>query len=64
MWYVLQKDIYSYTRNLYGRAGEMVLMISDHGDVLIVEGTGGGFPVKKSDVKEVKNDNKKDCIRL
>ncbi|SHN45879.1 hypothetical protein [Chitinophaga sp. CF418] len=42
---VLLDDITSSFRVLYGRKGEKVTLISDHGDVLIVQGQNGRFPV-------------------
>ena len=48
---VLLYDVYSYTRGLYGRAGEEVTIIADHDLVLIVEGqTGSRFPIARDKV--------------
>ena len=46
----LLSDVVSYTREVYGYAGEDVFIISDHDNVLIVEGYVGRFPVEKSQV--------------
>lgn len=34
-------------RNLYGSKGDKVTLIAVHGDVLLVEGVKGKFPVRK-----------------
>jgi hypothetical protein len=42
----LKQSIYSHTTGrLYGAQYEPVMLISAHGDVLIVEGVNGRFPV-------------------
>jgi hypothetical protein len=44
-------NIYSYTHELYGTAGEKVTIVSDHINVLIVRGVTGTFPVHVDLVK-------------
>jgi hypothetical protein len=44
----LTQDIQSTSkRNPYGSKGEKVTLIAVHGDVLLVEGVKGRFPVRK-----------------
>lgn len=38
--------------NKYGSKGDMVKLISDHGNILIVQLNGNKFPVKKEEVTE------------
>lgn len=47
----LLHDITSYTRKVYGTAGEKVVVVSDHINVLIVKGSTGTFPVHVDQVK-------------
>lgn len=51
MHVTLLHTIYSYTRKVYGVAGEKVLVVGDHINVLIVKGTTGTFPVHLTQVK-------------
>lgn len=37
---------------LLGKAGEAVTLISEHGDVLIVQGSRGRFPVHKDKIRQ------------
>lgn len=46
----LLKDITSGKNQPYGKKWEVVMLISDHDGILIVEGKSGRFPVKKEDV--------------
>jgi hypothetical protein len=49
----LTKSIYSHTTGkLYGAQYEPVMLISAHGDVMIVEGVTGRFPVHCDHVTE------------
>jgi hypothetical protein len=49
----LTKSIYSHTTGkLYGAQYEPVMLISSHGNVLIVEGVNGRFPVHCDHVTE------------
>lgn len=63
----LKEDVYStVNKNLYGRAGEEVEMVSERGDLLIVKGEKGRFPVHKSkvDVENIKEEGLRvDTIR-
>jgi hypothetical protein len=44
----LTQDTHSTSkRNLYGSKGEKVTLIAVHGDVLLVEGVKGTFPVRR-----------------
>lgn len=48
MTLTLTQNIHSTSkRNLYGSKGEKVTLIAVHGDVLLVEGVKGRFPVRK-----------------
>lgn len=42
-------------KTLYGNKGEEVTLIAEHGDVLIVEGKRGKFPVHKSKTEKKSN---------
>lgn len=51
---ILNKDIVSLTgkkKTVYGANKELVKIISDRGNILIVEGKTGRFPVNKKDVQ-------------
>lgn len=56
---ILLEDINSSYRNKirYGNKGDEVRLIADHGNVLIVEGNKGRFPVKKNKVGYGENKN-------
>lgn len=59
----LKEDVYSTcNKNLYGRAGEEVEMVSERGDLLIVKGEKGRFSVHKSKV-DVEN-SKEEGLRV
>lgn len=58
MKYRLRKDIKSAVnpKNVYGEKGDIVTLISDRGNVLIVEGKNfTRFPVGRYDVDEIEN---------
>jgi len=52
---ILLDDIKSVInpKKFYGKKGERVELIADHGDVLIVKGLTGKFPVKKDKVSSL-----------
>lgn len=58
MKYRLRKDIKSAVnpKNIYGEQGDIVTLVSDRGNVLIVEGKDfTRFPVGKFDVEEIES---------
>lgn len=52
--YYLINSIYSLFApyQCYGRSGELVRLIAEHGNVAIVEGSNGRFPVKVENIME------------
>ncbi|WP_182995295.1 hypothetical protein [Pelobium manganitolerans] len=50
MKYRLKEDVYSrfHKNKLYGKKGTLVSVLSQSGNVLIVQGTGCKFPVLKN----------------
>lgn len=48
----LIEDVFSYKKTKYASKGDEVKIISEHGEVLIVENKNGNrFPVKKIEIK-------------
>jgi hypothetical protein len=53
MQYFLSQDVYSaFKKTLYGRAGDQVTVLSERGEIAIVEGHGKNrYPVLKSELR-------------
>lgn len=47
---ILNEDVYSNKKTLYGKKGEVVKVIAVYDHVYIVEGSKGRFPVHKSKI--------------
>jgi hypothetical protein len=60
---ILLKDAVSHMKPdvVYGRKGEDVKIISDHGNLIIVEGKSGRFPVLKENLADEVVQVKREC---
>lgn len=58
--FMLNQDVKGpCSRILYGRKGDEAIVIADHGDMLIVEGGGQRYPVRKTSVSEMIDESPK-----
>lgn len=55
MKYILKDDKYSHVKSkeCYGKRGEKVTLISEHGNIFIVKGSSGSFSINKDQLIKI-----------